>query len=159
MDAERLGERLTALLTNSENRSKRLRNQVWIRHRCEVHEPHAIGILANGAACHLQRETRFPDPARTAQRDEPRIAQRNADLRNFPPTSDETCQLMGQVPSAYIATVGGRARDRFPQSAGDFGCSLESLFRRLFHAPGNYALEIERYGRIEHDNACRCARD
>ena len=69
----------------------------FIAERRQLHEPHAVGIPRELAACDLEREPRLPDAARAEQRDDAVFAKEILDARDVVVPADQRCARNRQV--------------------------------------------------------------
>ena len=92
------GERRdVAFCARAKRARDRMRDKRRVGHRREFHEPDPIVERAGQLAGRLDCQACLAGPARTDQRDQPRLACRLADLCQRLPASDETRQRRRQV--------------------------------------------------------------
>ena len=97
MSFERLGKRSPGGFLDPEHRGHGLRHQPLVGERCELHEPHAIGVVDERDGRHLEGQAGLAGAARAGERHEPRGAQEPRDLFQLALASDETVERRGQV--------------------------------------------------------------
>ncbi len=94
---QRLDDRAPRLLLHAEHRRDRLRHEPRVRHRRELDEPDAVGVVVDDLGADLQRQSRLADAAGAGQRQQPRRREESADLGELALAPDERGDLERQV--------------------------------------------------------------
>jgi hypothetical protein len=85
------------LLLHSESGGHRLRDQLCIGQRRQLHEPRPIRILPEGFARHLEGQPGLAGAAHSDQGEKPGLSEPLADLGQLSLSSDEAGELDRQV--------------------------------------------------------------
>src|SRR5215212_2366064 len=74
-----------------------MRYQSSFRERCELHEPHSVGVGSNQLTSYLQSQTSLATPTRPGQSQQPRHGQISLEFAQLTLSADEAAPRGGQV--------------------------------------------------------------
>ena len=89
MRGDGLRQLCSRFLLQTQRRRDRLRNEMRVRERTELDEPHAIGEVSGRAPCNRQRESRLAHPSGPGQRDQTVHRQQRVDFLPLPLAPDQ----------------------------------------------------------------------